>query len=157
MKRLILAAILVLFAAGVANAAWSFQARIESQADNYLKWSVKCTSDGNALTATDLIALFGNSRTKQLIRGTSLLMMKVSPGTASVAPDNTFDIQLEDLENDDIWSDTGISYTAISWHQLWDDIETYPTVFSELNLVVSDIGASGDQITLYFICWVENP
>jgi hypothetical protein len=113
---------------------------------------VICTSNGSALTATDLVALMPDSikDVEQV-----LMKMKVVPGTTTVAPDTTIDVTLTDEEGDTLWADTGISNVANSWHTLSADIAIYPPIFSELNLALNDIGDSGDQVTLYFISWIE--
>ena len=158
MKKLILCAIILLFSASVANATWTFKVNPYRMSKNYLKWSVTLTSDGNALSATDLMSITEMpTRLRALAQGASYLIMKVSPGTGAVIPDNTIDIELENEENDNMWADTAISKDAISWHKLWADIGTYLPVTAKLNLVVNDIGTAGDQVTIYFVCWVENP
>lgn len=158
MKKFILAAILVLFLASTANAAWSFRFGQHRMAKNYIKWFVILTSDTNALTAVDLLARpeLGR-RLKSMIQGASLMLMKVVPGTGSAKPTTTIDIQLEDEENHDLWAKTGISANGMTWHKLWEDIGSYPPILTELNVVINDIGGSGDEVTLYFICWIENP
>jgi len=54
-----------------------------------------------------------------------------------------------------MWSDTGISKDAITWHSLSDDINMYLPILDKFYLTVNDIGDAGDQVTLYFHCWIE--
>jgi len=133
--------------------AWDLVVTREYKTNHYMKWKVVCTSDGAALTATDLVALMP----EQLKNQPQLLMlMKVSPGTGGVVPDNTFTITLTDEEGDELWSKAAISNVAVSWHSMSEDIGAYIPLFSELNLAFDDIGTSGDQVTLYFISWLEE-
>ena len=91
----------------------------------------------------------------RLGQGETLMLMKVSPGTGSVIPNTTINITLTDNEGDAVWADTGISKDAISWHDMSEDIAAYIPVLGKLYLTLNDIGDSGDQVTLYFICWRE--
>jgi hypothetical protein len=131
---------------------WTLTVSKVSKTRHYLKWKVVCTSDGSSCSATDLIALMPPDLARQ---EQALMKMKVVPGTAGVAPDTTIDITLTDDEGDTLWADTGISNVANSWHTLSADIGIHLPVFSKLYLAVSDIGGSGDQVTLYFISWME--
>lgn len=134
---------------------WTLAVTRVAQARHYLKWKVVCTSDGSALSATDLVALAHTAKINSL-QGSSLMAMKVSPGTGGVIPDTTINVTLTDEEDDAVFTMTGASKDAISWHDLSTDIGMYPTVFDKLSLAINDIGASGDQVTLYFICWIED-
>ena len=107
------------------------------------------------MSATDLVALAHTAKINSL-QGSSLMAMKVSPGTGGVIPDTTINVTLTDEEDDAVFTMTGASKDAISWHDLSTDIGMYPTVFDKLSLAINDIGASGDQVTLYFICWIED-
>jgi hypothetical protein len=138
-------------------ATWTLVPSKVSKAANYLKWKLVCTSDGDAMAATDLLALSNMpSRLKGEIQGSSLMSMKVSPGTGGVAPDTTINITLSDDEQDALWPKAAISNTAISWHLTSSDISIYVPIFGSFYLeFANDIGAAGDQVTLYFIMWIE--
>ena len=138
-------------------AAWTITPSIVVKAGHYLKWKVIFTSDGNALSATDILSsTYMSSRMLRDIQGETLMSMKVSPGTGGVIPDTTINIILSDDESDALYTETGISKDAISWHDLSDDINMYPPVTGSLYVTFNDIGGSGDQVTLYFITWVEE-
>lgn len=132
--------------------AWTLAVSKVSQTRHYLKWKVVCTSDGGALSATDLVALMPADLSRQ---EQALMKMKVVPGTGGVAPDTTIDITLTDDEGNSLWADTDISKDSATWHTLSADIGIHLPVFSKLYLAVNDIGTTGDQVTLYFISWME--
>lgn len=146
---------LLLFASTQAMAGWTVTSSKVSEAGHYFKWKVVCTCDGNAYSATDLLASMG-SRLLKKVQGETLMLLKVSPGTAGVIPDTTINIILSDEESDALWTETAISKDAISWHDLSSDINAFIPVTGKLYLTVNDIGTSGDQVTLYFITWREN-
>ena len=158
MKRIlsiIMGFLLVIVLTVPAWATWTITPSTVSQAGHYIKWKVVLTSDGAALSATDLIALMP-ARLKRDVQGETLMLMKVSPGTGGVIPDTTLNITLTDDEGDTIWADTGISKDAVTWHDLSADVDAYIPVLGLLYLAINDIGGSGDQVTLYFITWVEE-
>ena len=155
MKKLLLLTIaLVLLLASSAWADWTLVVSGVSEAGHYMKWKVVCTSDGDALSATNMLALPG-ARLLRVGQGETLMLLKVSPGTGAVIPDNTIDIILSDAEQDALWTETTISKDAISWHDMSDDIDAYIPVLGPLYLTLNDIGTAGDQVTLYFISWRE--
>ena len=132
--------------------AWTLAVSKVSQTRHYLKWKVVCTSDGSSMSATDLVALMpDNLKNKEQ----ALMKLKVSPGTGGVIPDTTINITLTDDEGDSLWADTDISKDAVTWHTLSKDVGIYIPIFSKLYLAFNDIGTAGDQVTLYFISWME--
>ena len=155
MKKLfILTVAFVLMTVSMAWADWTLIVSGVSEAGHYMKWKIVCTSDGEALSATNMFALSG-ARNLRLGQGETLMLMKVSPGTGAVIPDATIDITLSDMEEDTLWTKTTISKDAISWHDMSDDIDAYPPILGPLYLTLNDIGTAGDQVTLYFIAWRE--
>ena len=159
MKKLF-ASIIVIFALLVgsqAMATWTLTPALVAQAGHYVKWSLTCTSNASALSATDILAVSGMPpRLLKLISGSTLMLMKVYPGESSVIPDTTINIILSDDEADALYTKTAISKDAISWHDLSSDIDAYPPITGSLYLTLNDIGSAGDQVTLYFICWRET-
>lgn len=149
--------ILMIFSSGSAMAAWTITPAKVTKAGHYLKWSVTLTSDGAALSATDLLAHANMpSRLLRDIQGETLMLMKVSPGTGGVIPNTTINVTLSDDEEDALFTETGVSKDAISWHDLSSDIGAFPPITGKLYLTLNDIGDSGDQVTLYFITWLEE-
>ena len=132
---------------------WTVTVTREHKTFHYLKWKVVLTSDGGALAATDLVALMPEQLKNQ---NQLLMLLKVSPGTGGVLPDNTFTITFTDEEGDAIWTKAAISNVAVSWHSMSEDIGAYIPLFDKLYLAIDDIGTAGDQITLYFISWLEE-
>jgi hypothetical protein len=155
MKRIFFSLIIVLFLAGNSWATWTLTPTLISKAGHYMQWKVVCTSDGDALSATDLVASMPENL-KRIVQGATLMVMTVSPGTGSVAPDTTINITLSNAQGIAVFVHTGYSNTAdTTGISLAEDFNQYPTVFGLFYLTISDIGASGDQVTLYFDCWVE--
>lgn len=157
MKKFIVSLILaVMFLASQpAFATWTVTVSKVSQVKNYLLWKVVCASDGSAMSATDLVAKM-EPDLKTLVQGSTQMVMKVSPGTGSVAPDTTINVTLSDAQGTTIFSHTGYSNTAdTTGISLAEDFGAYLPVFDKFNLALSDIGTAGDIVTLYFYAWIE--
>ena len=152
-KLLLLTVAFVLMMISMAWADWTLTVSEVSQTQHYIKWKVVCTSDGEALSATDMLDLLPESL--RFVQGETLMSMKVSPGTGAVIPNATIDITLSDAESDALWTDTTISKDAISWHDMSKDLPNYIPVLGALYLTMNDIGDAGDQVTLYFTSWRE--
>lgn len=155
MKRIFLVTFFVLVMVSQSFAAWTLTPSLISKSGHYFTWKVVCTSDGNALTATDLVAKMPEGL-KQLAQGGTMMIMTVSPGTGSVAPDTTIDITLSNAESIAVFVHTGYSNTAdTTGISLAEDFNQYFTVHDKFYLTINDIGVSGDQVILYFECWDE--
>jgi len=160
MRRLavLLATILVLVFTIPAYAAWHIQSSTVFRGSRYIKVKITCISDGNALTAYDLLS---NYPDKGLVQGATGYLLKVVPGTGDVIPNTTIDITLGDDEGSTLWSDTTISKDATTWHPLYLSTNgstvggPFPPITGKLYLTLNDIGDSGDTITLYLIVWRE--
>lgn len=153
---LLCAIITVLCLQSKADAAWTLTpSKVPYPSGHYIKWKVLCTGDGSALAATDILPLMPPGLLKYVLGG-ALMEMKVSPGIGAVIPDNTFDVTLSDEEGDALWASTGISKDVITWFDLSEDIAIFPPITGKLYLTISDIGTTGDQVTLYFITWQEE-
>lgn len=157
MKKILLTIILaVMLMASNAFATWTLTPSIVSRSGHYLTWKVVCTSDGNALTATDLVAKM-DSGLKKLVQGSTMMIMTVSPGVVGVAPDTTIDITFSNAQGIPVFVHTAYSNTAdTTGISLAEDYNQYFTVDGLFYLTMSDIGSSGDQVTLYFFCWMED-
>lgn len=156
MKKILLALLLVFMFSVNSMATWTLTPSLVSKAGHYMLWEVVCTSDGNALTATDLVAQMP-AELKRLVQGSALMIMTVSPGTSTVAPDTTIDVTLSNAQGIAFFVHTGYSNTAdTTGISLAEYYNQYPTVFDKLYLTLNDIGSSGDQVTLYFFCWLED-
>jgi hypothetical protein len=153
-KKVIFAIIIILAMAGQAMAAWTLTPSIVSKTSHYLLWKVVCVSDGNSLTATDLVALMSD-RMKWLVMGSTQMVMTVSPGKAGVIPNTTIDVTLSNEQGIAIFTHATISKDADTHILLAEDFTTYPTVFGKYYLTLNDIGDAADQVTLYFFCWME--
>lgn len=154
MKRLVALVLIAVLFASPAMAAWTLKVSTVSYAKNYVVWKVVCTSDGNALSSTDLIGRMTDQKLKDLVIGSTAMIMTVSPGSGGVAPDTTINVTLSDGHRD-YFVDTGISNTADSFNDLSQDFNAYLPVYPLFKLALNDIGTSGDQVTLYFDCWRE--
>lgn len=156
MKRILLAFALVVLMAAQGWAAWTLTPSSVSKSGHYYLWKIVCTSDGSSLPATDLVSLMPASL-KNIAQGSSLMVMKVSPGAGTVSPDTTINVTLSDAQGTAVFTGTGYSYTAdTTGISLSNDFNQYPTIFDVFYLTMNDIGALGDQVTLYFFCWVED-
>jgi hypothetical protein len=156
MKRILMAMVFVLLMASQSWAAWTLTASKVSQTKHYLLWKVLCTSDGSAMTATNLLgSTIMSSELKGLVQGTTHMILKVSPGTGGVAPDTTIDVVLLDAQSTAIFTHAAFSGSADTIASLAEDYGSYPTVYGALYLTLSDIGTTGDQVTLYFESWIE--
>jgi len=157
MKKLLSVVIIVglFLMTSMAQAAWTLTPSRVSLTKHYLLWKVVCTSDGSSMAATDLVAMM-DSNLKYVVQGSSMMIMTVSPGLTTVAPDTTIDVTLSDEQATAIFVHTGYSNTAdTTGISLAEDFNQYPPVFGKLYLTLNDIGATGDQVTLYFLCWIE--
>lgn len=155
MKRTALVLLFLLISTN-AFAAWTLTPTLLYRAGHYMKWQVLCTSDGDALSATDLVALMSDQMQRE-VQGSTLMILTVSPGTGGVIPDTTIDVTLSNDEAVAVYSETAITEAAVTTGlSLAADFNQYPTVFDKLYLTLSDIGTSGDQVTLVFDCWIEN-
>lgn len=157
MKKLILilTIIAVFFVAIPAYATWTIHIIEVGKTKNHLYWRALCTSDGSALSATDLIAIMP-PKLKKNVQNSTMLIMDVVPGTGSVIPDTTINVTLTNVVDLTIYAATGFSKDAATvGNDLSNDYGQYPAVYSKLNLALNDIGTSGDQVTLYFECWIE--
>jgi len=155
-KRLLLAAVVFFLMVSQAFATWTLTPSLVGKVGHYLTWKVVCTSDGSALSATDLVAKM-DDRLKKLVQGSTMMIMKVSPGLVGVAPDTTIDVTLSDAQGTAIFVHAAYSNVAdTTGISLAEDFNQYPTVHDKFYLTLSDIGTTGDQVTLYFECWMED-
>jgi hypothetical protein len=162
MKKIILTLCLLLLAS-TAQAAWTVTSSKSYKAGHYYKFKTILTSDGSTLTATDILTSNTSAEAvatmpeeiRKTIMGQTMMYMKVVPGTSGVAPNGTLDISILDDEGDTLWADTAITQSSNTWHKLYEDISDRPAIFEKIYLTFNDIGDSGDQVTLYFIIWVE--
>ena len=155
MKRIFLIVFALLMMACNAWADWTLTPALVSKAGHYMQWKVVCTSDGSSLSATDIVALMPENL-KRVVQGASHMVMTVSPGTGSVAPDTTIDVTLSNAQGIAVFVHTGYSNTAdTTGISLAEDFNQYLTVFGLFYLALNNIGTAGDQVTLYFDCWIE--
>lgn len=157
MKKLFIAILILLAWGSQAIAAdWTLTPSLVSRAGHRALWKVVCTSNGSALTATDLVALMP-AQLKELVQKASLMVMTVSPGTGAVAPDATIDVTLSNEQAIAIFTHTGYSNVAdTTGISLAEDYGQYLPIFGKFYLTLSDIGTAGDQVTLYIDCWVTD-
>lgn len=154
-KRLLFVAVIFFMMVSQAFATWTLVPSLVGKAGHYLTWKVVCTSDGSSLSATDLVAQMDNNL-KKLVQGSTMMIMKVSPGLTAVAPDTTINVTLSDAQGTAIFIHTAYSNTEdTTGISLAEDFNQYFTVHDKFYLTLNDIGTTGDQVTLYFECWVE--
>ena len=163
MKRLSVFLIVILAVALIAGecfAAWTITPSVAERNKNYSKIKFLLTADAATLAATDLLAVSAmTSEIRRILQGSTAMLMKVSPGTGSVIPDDTINLILSDDEGDALFTKTTISKDAISWHLLSTDISSYPPILRRLYLTMTFNGGAttaADQVTLYIIVWNEG-
>jgi hypothetical protein len=150
----VLVACLLLFASS-SYAAWTLTPSAVSRAGHYFIWKVVCTSDGNALSATNLISLMDSSLRSE-VQGATHMIMTVAPGTGAVAPDTTIDVTLSNAQGVAVFVHAGYSNVATTTGiDLSEDYNQYLVPYELFYLTLSDIGTSGDRVTLYFETWIE--
>ena len=94
---------------------------------------------------------------KKAVQGGTMMIMTVSPGTTTVAPDTTIDITLSNAQGIAVFVHTGYSNTAdTTGISLAEDFNQYLTAHDKFYLTLNDIGSAGDQVTIYFECWDER-
>lgn len=156
MKKILLAICAVVLMAAQAFGAWTLAPSPVAKAGHYFTWKVVCTSDGSSLAATDIVRLMPPNL-RNIVQGASLMVLTVSPGTGTVAPSATINVTLSNDQAIAIFAKTGYSNTAdTTGISLAEDFNQYPTIFNALYLTMNDIGDAGDQVTLYFFCWLED-
>lgn len=156
MRKIIsLITLVILLIAVPTYAAWTITVSVSDVKGPYVIYKLLCTSDGNALSATDFVALMSDNDRQYVERGASMLTMSVYPGDGDVAPDADFDITFTDIEGVTIFSETGFPYDEdLPGVPLWWDWWSYPIITTQSYLALSDIGTSGDQVTLYLMCYI---
>jgi len=160
MKRIkiaILTMFILLLCACYSWASWTLTVSRVARTPHYLYWKVVCTSDGSALSATDLLALSTlDPQLKYEMQGATMMIMDVIPGTGGVIPNTTIDVtwsnSLVDVYDNDAFSKDADT----PGNDLSEDYNQYPPILEQLKLTLNDIGDSGDQVTLGILCWIEG-
>lgn len=138
--------------------AWTLTPTIVETSRNYIKWRLQCKNDANALSATDIFSETYMPRDlKGKLQGLTYMKMKIDPsGPDATSLSTTINVTISDSEGDSIYTTTGNSASAISWHDLSTDIGAYPTFFERMYIAVNDLGDAGvEEFYLYFYCWKE--
>jgi len=141
-------------------AEWTIDTTVSANSAHWIKFKVVCTSDGDSLTATDLVAEFEEQVSSKFVQGLTAIWLRVIPGTGDEIPNTTINITLTDEEEETLWSETGISKDASTTHLLYtstngDSIGMWPPILDKFYLTINDIGDEDDTVTLYFHCWIE--
>ena len=158
MKKFIALLLFVVLSLPVyALAAWTIDVSLADVKGNYVVYKVECTSDGNALTATNLVALMNQDEWVYVQRGAALLFMNTVPGTGGTAPNATIDVTLTDIASQAVFAITAISNVAnTAGTELYSVTGTYPVITTAFYLTLNDIGDAADSVTFYIYCWVEG-
>lgn len=153
---LVVTLLLVGFGYGHAMATWTIGVSVADVKGHYVIYKLLCTSDGDSLTATDFVALMSDQDRRHMERGATMMVMNVDPGTGGVAPDATIDVTFTDITGIAVYAETTLSNVADTvGKDLSADLNQYPVMTTKMYITLNDIGASGDQVTFYLICWVE--
>lgn len=158
MRRIFLSVLFLILVTSPAMAEWGIQQVNPGTGivkGNYASFGVLFTSDGNALSATDIIARIGNMTLKSNVQGRTLYAINVSPGTDAAAPNAAFTLAITNDWDKSLVSLASIDHSADSWPDITEDMALYPPILNELNIALGDIGDAGDQVTVYFYFWIE--
>ena len=140
-----------------ALAAWTIDVSLADVKGNYVVYKVECISDGDALTATDLVVLMNQDERVYVQRGAALLFMNTTPGTGGAAPNATIDVTFTDIASQAVFAVTALSNVAnTAGTKLYTVTGTYPIITSVFYLALNDIGDAADSVTFYIYCWVEG-
>lgn len=155
MKRILIMVVIVfLIMVSQVFAAWTIDISVTDVKGNYVIYKVLCTSNGDALPATDIVALMNTEEYEYIKAGAVGLVLSVSPGAGGVAPDTEIDIVFTDINGVTVFDEADFSYTEdTSGVPLWWDWWSYPVITTKFYLALNDIGADGDQVTLYLLCY----
>ena len=161
MKKIIitLSTILILLFTTQVFATWTIvPSFVGHTSDRHMfRWKLTCTSDGSALTATDLIALMPRSTLKKEVQRSVLMIMDIDPGDGSVAPNDPFTVSISNAENMVVFATTtGDAETTITGIDMSEDWNQYIPVHERLYLTITDLGDSGDKVVIYIEGWVPE-
>lgn len=85
-------------------------------------------------------------------KGSTLYLLKIVPGTGGDTPSGTFDLDLED-ENDDHLLDTDANANdSNTFHPGSSTLGVFAPILGTCSIVCADIG-SGNKVTLYLYFW----
>jgi hypothetical protein len=155
MKRFWLVIAFFFLMSSSAFATWTLTPSLVGFNGHYLTWKVVCTSDGSSLAATDLVAKM-DDKLKTLVQKSSMMILTVSPGLTTVAPDTTIDVTFSNAQAIAVFVHAAYSNVAdTTGISLAEDFNQYLPVHDKFYLTLNDIGTAGDQVTLYFECWID--
>ena len=161
MKKIIIALSIVftMLFATQAFAAWTLvPAEVGHTTDRHMfRWKITCTSDGSALAITDLLALMPASPLRREVKRSMLMIMDIDPGDGSVAPNDAFTVTISNAEAMSVFATTtGDAETTITGIDMSEDWNQYIPVHEFLYLTITDLGDSGDQVTIYIEGWIPE-
>lgn len=162
MKKLTIITLSIIFAVMLSSqafAAWTLvPSAVGHTADRHMfRWKITCTSDGDALAATDLIALMPISTLRQEVMRSVLMIMDIDPGDTAVAPNDAFTVSISNAENMVVFATTtSDAETTITGIDMSEDWSQYIPVHERLYLTITDIGDAGDQVTIYIEGWIPE-
>ena len=157
MKKIIMALLLVLALASPSFAAWTFTVSQVRNVNHWVEWKVRCVGDGSAVAATDFLTLSTMTQAqKDLIMKSMFLYYDIIVGAGAAAPGAAYDITITDDLGVTKYSHTISTYaTSTAGYDLAED-SSYPWQCpAQLNVAIGDLGASSDEITIVFHCWIE--
>ena len=137
--------------------AWTIAPLPVRRSGNYKFLTLRCVSDGNALSAADFLSETYMPRDiKSQIQGHTLMEIKSDPGAAA-QPDQVWDFTLYDRDSDAILTITNTSQTAIAFHDTSTDIGSYPTIDDKMYVAFPTAAdwTDKDSVDLIFKLWVE--
>jgi hypothetical protein len=145
---------ILLFWGANSYAAWTITATIDREARikphamqyEYLyRVKLACTSDATLTDYEFPGAIMGK------VKNSFLYLIKTVPGTGGDAPTGTFDLDVEDDNNDHLLDTDANSNTATTFTVGSDTLGVFPPIFDHISVVIATLGDTNTAtIYLYF-------
>lgn len=151
--------VLTVLTVSISFAAWKIvPSAVGHTSDRHMfRWKITCTSDGSALTATDLLALMLRSPLRIEVQRSVLMIMDIDPGDDSVAPNDPFTVSIYNAEGMLVFATTtGDAESTITGIDMSEDWNQYIPVHERLYLGITDIGSDGDKVIIYIEGWIPE-
>lgn len=137
--------------------AWTIAPLPLRRVGNYKFLTLRCTSDGNALAATNFLSETYMPRDmKPKIQGHTVMEIKADPGAAA-QPDQAWDFTISDRDGDALLTVTDTSATVPARYDSSTDVGNFWTIDDVLYIAFPTAAdwTSTDSVDITFKMWVE--